>query len=223
MPNVLNTIPGVNRTPNTPQTQNTTPVTAAVTQNGQPVTPNTFTNGAPAPQPIPGVGANVPAAPPAPAQPVAWKGVNSSGKIYDAQEYLTEKLKISGGGTLRIFHHTDTQWGVPGVKRKMTISQNKGQTGQVYGPGFYTSTKPETGFGKYEFQIELPFKAFAGKKIYETTSGGDEMPPGVDILAVPQTWGDKTWFVFKAPSEAWLNRSALEADFDAAGEAVGWS
>lgn len=170
--------------------------------------------------------AAAPAAPPpapVPLTGVPFKAPDSwaSGTIYDAKAYLADRLKITGNGSLRVFHHSDKEWGTPGWKTKITMRKNDGSNGQVYGPGFYTSTRPETGYGKYEFQVELPLSAFEGKRIYESNGGGKTMPEGVDILAVPV--GDRTWFIFKPESEAWLNRSAIEADFDRAGEAVGWS
>ncbi|MBK7864090.1 MAG: hypothetical protein IPJ65_36925 [Archangiaceae bacterium] len=178
----------------------------------------TFTPPAPAaPAPVSGVATPVPAAAPAPLVGTQWK----NGTIYDAQAFLTEKLKISGDGSLRVFHHTATEWGIPGVKTKITMRKNAGGAhGQVYGDGFYTSTKPETWYGKYEFQLEIPFAAFAGKKVLQSYSG-NEMPPGIDILMVPM--GGSYYVIFKPESEYWLNRSAIQADFDRDNDPVGWN
>ena len=46
------------------------------------------------------------------------------------------------------------------------------------------------------------------------------MPPGVDILAVKI--GKDYYFIFKPESEAWLNASATQADFDGPNHINGW-
>lgn len=181
---------------------------------GKPVKPaSSFSNA---------TGAKAPAVPAAPPPPLTGEKFDR-GTVFDARAYLADRLKLKEGGELRLFHHAYQQWAgaVPGEKTWMSTKHSGGN----YGKGFYTSTRPETGYGSNEFQVALPVKTFAGKKVYELPSGyyGDtlEMPPGADILAVRQ--GEYTWFVFKPGSDEWLNASAKIADWDKAGEKVGWS
>ncbi|MBX7101198.1 MAG: hypothetical protein K1X89_26010 [Myxococcaceae bacterium] len=143
------------------------------------------------------------------------------GKIYDAMEFFASRQNLGPGGELRLFHHTEAAWGTPGQKTWVST----GKSGGGLGDGFYVSTVPETGYGQAEFQLALPMKAFQGKKIFEVESGGTiVMPPGVDILSFKYPGNDpRTWLVFKDGSADWLNKSATTADFDAPGEAIGWS
>lgn len=143
------------------------------------------------------------------------------GKIYDAMEFFASRQNLGPGGELRLFHHTEAAWGTPGQKTWVST----GKSGGGLGNGFYVSTVPETGYGQAEFQLAIPMKAFKGKKIFEVESGGTiVMPPGVDILSFKYPGNDpRTWLVFKDGSADWLNASATTADFDAPGEAIGWS
>jgi hypothetical protein len=167
----------------------------------------------------PKVATTTPAAPPAPLTGEKF----DRGTVYDASAYLADRLKLQKGGNLRLFHHATAMWpdATPGKKAWMSTKHSGGN----YGKGFYTSTRPETVYGSKEFQVQLPVKAFEGKKVYELPTGwyGDQlkMPAGVDIVAIRQ--GDQSWFVFKPGSDEWLNKSATTADWDKPNEKVGWS
>src|SRR5262245_11958990 len=72
--------------------------------------------------------------PPPPLTGTPFSEVNAEGTIYDAKAYLADRLKIADDGALRLFHHTAKEWGIPGVKTKITMRKNDGSNGHVYGP-----------------------------------------------------------------------------------------
>jgi hypothetical protein len=157
---------------------------------------------------------------------------NIAGKVYDAQTYLQVKLKVRPNGTLKVYHRTPQKWGTPGHRVTVDIGRAFG----FFGHAFYTSTvqsPPSKNVPSYEVDVELPMKAFAGKKVLELPArspdeegrmddtyiygGVFKMPPGVDIIVVPNKGvdGKETWVIFKDGSEAWLNESATKLDFEA--------
>jgi hypothetical protein len=143
----------------------------------------------------------------------------AKGTIYDLAAFAKERAKLSDGDTLKLFHHTAKQWAEPGVRTRISTRKSDG----VYGKGFYTSTKPEKGYGHYEFQLFIPVSKLAGKKVFEVTSGfvpkNFEMPPGCDVMAVKAFAA--TWFIFKPGSEWWVQGVSTESDFDRPGEPAG--
>lgn len=141
---------------------------------------------------------------------------NYTGTIYAMSSYVRERVKPQGG-KLELFHHARALWGTP--DQYTPISTRK--SGGVFGKGFYTSTKPETGYGTYEFDLTLPTKALANHKVlevpYSTVPADFVMPAGVDVMALKPYGGDTTWFIFKPGSEFWVNGASTESDFDQPG------
>lgn len=138
---------------------------------------------------------------------------------YDFAEYVKEKVKPEGD-SIEVFHHARTQWATPDQFTRISTRKSGG----LYGKGFYTSTRPEKGYGAYEFDLKLPVAKLAGHKVLELAEWSgfndtDALPAGVDVLAVKA--GDHTWFVFKPGSEWWVNAASTESDFDKPGEPSG--
>ncbi|MBX7100644.1 MAG: hypothetical protein K1X89_23225 [Myxococcaceae bacterium] len=156
---------------------------------------------------------------PAPLKGKAYRSAGEKGTIYDARRYVEEKVLPKQTDALKVFHHAYDRWGKVG--QDQWISTNK--SGGNFGEGFYTSTKPELGYGQYEFDVTIPLSALEGKKILEVTDwilpDNFRMPRGVSVLAVKQY--DHTWFVFKPRSEDWLNTVTTERRWDRAGERPG--
>ncbi len=152
------------------------------------------------------------------AAPTAYESNGYTGQVFDASVYLKDRLGLGKRDTLRVYHHAREAWGTPGVRTR--ISPYK--SGGLYGKGFYSSTKPETLYGKFEFDLEIPVSAFEGKKVVEVpraVGDGFTMPAGVDIMTVRH--GTTVWFIFKPGSETWLNRVSTESDFDRPDELIG--
>jgi len=177
----------------------------------------------PAPPPAPA--AATPAAPAPTLVGTPYSSNGYSGTIYNFSQWVQNRLKLGPGDSLKLFHHTRTLWGTPG--QRQNISDHK--SGGVYGKGFYTSTKPETGYGQYEFQLSIPVSALAGRQILEVKSGpGDslQMPPGVDVMVDDIGWNGETdhdWFIFKPGSQWWVNSVSDQSQFDKPGDPVGWN
>lgn len=156
---------------------------------------------------------------PAPLKGKAYRSGNAYGKVFDAQRYVKEKVLPAQGDELKLFHHAQDRWGKVG--QDQWISTNK--SGGNFGEGFYTSTKPEIPYGRYEFDVTIPISALEGKKVLEVTNyyipDDFKMPRGVSIIAVKQY--DHTWFVFKPRSEDWLNAVSTERSWDRANERPG--
>ncbi|MBK7864091.1 MAG: hypothetical protein IPJ65_36930 [Archangiaceae bacterium] len=170
--------------------------------------------------------AGVTADPPAAPKPLTGTA-HAIGTIYDAQEWIADRLGLGPKGELRLFHHESQVWpgAVPGEKTWVSTSHSRG----LFNTGFYTATEPDTLYGRKEFQLGFPVKAFKGKKVIEVAYGKyrDPMPDGVHIVVVTNPYSSTAnqakWFIFKPGDDAWLNESATTADWDADDEVMGWS
>jgi hypothetical protein len=157
------------------------------------------------------------AAPPKVLQKTPYRSGSSEGVVYEAADYIHEKLGLGAKDTITLYHRTSSPWGGPGERVPISTTHNDGG---YFGRGFYLSTQPEDAYGPYELKLEIPVSAFVGNKIFVAPHTGYEnvldpsfvMPHGSDIIA-SDVGGGAFWFILKPGSEAWVNRLSTTSEF----------